>query len=201
MSRSSKWTGPALLAVAGAALLVPGSRPAQADTGTVTVSAATQSSFSLTLDTGAVPFGTNLGPDAVASNAVNTVGYLDADNGAYYVKNGSAGVHAVVATVKSTAPWTGSVSAAENTGSGGITIAGGGLRWSLGDIGSLAAAKAGIPFSTSGDGTAFDTASTCLSGSTKNAGVCSYNFDYSLRVRWTDTAGTFTSVITYSASQ
>ena len=85
--------------------------------------------------------------------------------------------------------------------SGGLNIlhqraAGAGLA-------NLAAAQGGSAFNTPGtpDTTVWDTASSCSSGSTKQAGVCSYNYDYSLRVRWTDAPGTFSSVVTYSASQ
>jgi hypothetical protein len=175
--------------------------PVRADTGSVTVTATTQSTFSLSLDTNAVAFGTNLAPDATASNGTNVATYADGNNGAYYVRNGNASGYAVVATVKSTAPWSGSLTAAENSGTAGITIAGGGLRWRLGDMANLAGAQGGTPLSTTADSTVWDTASSCSSGSTKQSGVCTYNFDYSLRVRWTDAAGTFSSVVTYSASQ
>jgi hypothetical protein len=197
------WRQPRRLLLVGLALsvLVVPSSPVRADTGTVTVTATTQSTFSLSLDTNAVAFGTNLAPDATASNGTNVAAYADATNGAYYVRNGNASGFAVVATVKSTAPWSGSVAAAENTGTAGITIAGGGLRWSLGDMSNLAGAQAGTTFSTAADATVWDSASSCASGATRQAGVCSYNFDFSLRVRWTDAPGSFSSVVTYSASQ
>ena len=75
------------------------------------------------------------------------------------------------------------------------------LRWKLNDMGSLAEAKGGSVFTTAADDTVFDTANSCSSGSTKNAGTCTYNDDYSLRVLWTDAPGTFNSVLTHTASQ
>ena len=175
--------------------------PVRADTGTVTVTATSVAKFTLSLSTSSVAFGTNLTPDAVASNGTDVAAYLDGSTGAYYVGAGSGASYAVVATVSSNQAWTGSVAASENTGSAGMTIGGGALHWNLGDMGSLAAAKAGSAFTVATDTSVWDTASSCASGAARSAGVCTYNFDYSLRIRWVDAPGTFNSVVTYAATQ
>ena len=36
---------------------------------------------------------------------------------------------------------------------------------------------------------------------TQPTGVSTYNYDYSMRVLWTDAPGTFSSIVTYTASQ
>lgn len=161
----------------------------------------TAPALSLTIDTGAADFGTGLGPDGAASSLPSVVSYPDGDAGAYYVRNGAAGASAVSVTVNSTAPYTGSVSATENSGTSGVSISGGGLRWTLGDMGSLAAAQAARPFGTTPDATVFDAASRCASGQPGQQGECTFDYDYGLRVLWTDAPGAFDSVVTYSARQ
>ena len=158
--------------------------------------------LTMTLSTGSVPFGSGLKPDGSTSDQADAgAGHVDGGDGAYYVKKNATSGHAVTVTVNSSAPWDGSVRAAESTGTSGMSIGGGSLRWKLNDMSSLADAKAGTAFITSADSAVFNTARSCSSGSAKGAGVCTYNFDYSLRVRWTDAPGTFSSVITYCASQ
>jgi hypothetical protein len=157
--------------------------------------------LTLTLDTSSADFGSGLGPDGSPSNQSGVATYQDGGNGAYYVRHGAAGNFAVSVTVESSDPYTGSVSAAENTGTAGMKIANNDLRWSLGDMGSLAAAQGGTPFTTAADGTVFDNASSCASGAPKQQGRCTFSYDYSLRVFWTDAPGTFSSVVTYSATQ
>jgi hypothetical protein len=157
--------------------------------------------ITLTLDTTSADFGTGLGPDGSPSSLPAVVAYPSGNAGAFYVRHGAAGNFAVSVTVDSTDPYTGSVSATENTGTAGMRIANNDLRWSLGDMGSLATAQGGTPFTTAADGTVLDNASSCASGAPKQQGQCTFSFDYSLLVSWTDAPGTFSSVVTYSATQ
>lgn len=159
------------------------------------------SSLTLTLSTNTADFGTGLGPDGAASSLPATSVYPDGNTGSYYVRNGAAGSQAVSVTVKSTAPYTASASAAENTGTAGMRISNGSLRWALGDMTSLAAAQGGKPFTTTPDATVFNQASSCASGQPKQQGECTFRYDYGLRVLWTDTPGAFSSIVTYSAQQ
>lgn len=157
--------------------------------------------LTLTLDTTSADFGTGLGPDGSPSSLPAVAAYPNGSAGAFYVRHGAAGNFAVSVTVESSDPYTGSVSAAENTGTAGMKIANNDLRWSLGDMGNLAAAQGGTPFTTATNGTVFDIASSCSSGAPKQPGMCTFSFDYSLRVSWTDSPGTLSSVVTYSATQ
>jgi hypothetical protein len=173
---------------------------ATADTGTVTVTGTSQDAFTFSFS-GTAAYGTGMTPKADAASGSNVTAYNDQPNGAYYVAHSSASSYAVVVTVSSTKAWSGSVAAATNTGTSGMTIAGGALRWKLGDITSLAEASSATAFSSTADTSVWNTASSCSSGATLSAGVCTYNYDIALRVRWIDTPGTFSSVVTYTATQ
>ncbi len=162
---------------------------------------ATAPTLTLTLSTGAADFGTGLGPDGSSSSLPTVAAYPNGNAGALYVRHGAAANYAVSVTVASSAPYTGSVSATENTGTAGMRIANNDLRWSLGDMGNLAAAQGGTPFTTAANGTAFDVASSCASGTPRQSGNCTFNYDYSLRVSWTDAPGTLASTITYTVTQ
>jgi hypothetical protein len=157
--------------------------------------------LTLTLDTTSADFGTGLGPDGSPSSLPAVAAYPSGNAGAFYVRHGAAGNFAVSVTVESSDPYTGSVSATENTETAGMKIANNDLRWSLGDMGNLTAAQGGTPFTTAADGTVFDMASSCFSGAPKQPGTCTFGYDYSLRVSWTDSPGIFSSVVTYSATQ
>jgi len=157
------------------------------------------SALKMTISTITSAFGAGLAPDGVTSDqAVVGVGYTDA-TGAYYVRDRNGSAFAVMITVRSSKAWDGNVLATENSGTAGATIAGGSLRWKLGDLANLTDAQAGTAFSTTSNTSVFTTASSCLSGSAKQPGTCTFNYDYSLRVLWTDTPGTFSSSLTYTA--
>lgn len=158
-------------------------------------------SLTLTLNTTSADFGTGLGPNGSPSSLPAVTAYPNGNAGAFYVRHGAAGNFAVSVSVASSDPYTGSVSATENTGTAGMRISSNDLRWSLGDMGNLAAAQGGTPFKTAADGTVFNSASSCASGAPKQQGNCTFNYDYSLRISWTDAPGTFNSVVTYSATQ
>lgn len=176
-----------------ATMLLGAPAPANAVNGQVEVTAQNAAKFSMTLSTATSNFGTNLGPDATASNQSDVAAYQDATNGAYYVKSDPGFAQSV--TVESNQAWSGSVAAAENTGTAGMTIAGNSLRWSEGNMASLSDAKSGTAFSTTADNTVFG------GGGTQPTGVSTYNYDYSMRVLWTDAPGDFSSIVTYTASQ
>ncbi len=181
----------ALALFAAVATVVLGA-PAGAESGTVQVTASNAAKFSMTLSTGTSNFGTNLGPDGTDSNQSGVVDYVDGNNGAYYVKSDPGFAQTV--TVKSNQAWSGSVSAAENSGSSGMKIADGSLRWSSANMSSLSDAQSGTAFSTTANNTVFGVGN-------QPKGVNVYNYDYSMRVLWTDDPGTFSSIVTYTASQ
>src|SRR3712207_2089984 len=108
----------AALALFGIMATVILDAPASAVNGEVQVSASNAAKFSMTLSTATSNFGTNLGPDGTASNQPDVAAYQDGNNGAYYVKSDTGFAQTV--TVKSNQAWSGSVSAAENTGSAGM---------------------------------------------------------------------------------
>jgi hypothetical protein len=166
--------------------------PASAVNGQVQVTASNAAKFSVTLSTATSNFGTNLGPDGTPSNQSDVVAYQDGNNGAYYVKSDPGFAQTI--EVMSNQAWSGSVSAAENTGSAGMKIADNSLRWSPTHMSSLNDAKSGTAFSTTPDNTVFGLGN-------QPEGVNIYNYDYSMRVLWTDAPGTFSSVLTYTASQ
>jgi hypothetical protein len=62
----------------------------------------------------------------------------------------------------------------------------------------LLGAKSGKAFSEKPDGSVFDVASSCSRGKPKQAGACTYNFDYSLRVLPGDAQGTFSATVRYT---
>jgi hypothetical protein len=185
--------GIAALAFFGMVATVVLAGPASAVNGQVQVTASNDAKFSMTLSTATSNFGTNLGPDGTPSNQSDVAAYQDGNNGAYYVKSDGPGFAQTI-EVKSNQAWSGSVSAAENTGSAGMKIADNSLRWSQGNMTSLNDAKSGTAFSMTPDNTVFGVGN-------QPAGVNTYNYDYSLRVLWTDAPGTFSSIVTYTASQ
>ena len=166
--------------------------PASAVNGQVQVTASNDAKFSMTLSTATSNFGTNLGPDGTASNQSDVAAYQDGNNGAYYVKSEPGFAQTV--TVQSNQAWSGSVSAAENTGSAGMTIADNSLRWASGHMTSRNDAQSGTAFSTTPNNTVFGVGN-------QPSGVNTYNYDYSMRVLWTDAPGNFSSIVTYTASQ
>ncbi len=182
----------AALALLGMMATVVLAAPASAVNGQVQVTASNAAKFSMTLSTATSNFGTNLGPDGTASNQSDVAAYQDGNNGAYYVKSDPGFAQTV--TVKSNQAWSGSVSAAENTGSAGMKIADSSLRWSSGHMTSLNDAKSGTAFSTTANNTVFGVGN-------QPEGVNTYNYDYSMRVLWTDAPGNFSSIVTYTASQ
>jgi len=181
------------LALLGAAATLAFAVPASADSGQVEVKAQNASKLTLSLSTATSDFGTGLDPSGAASSVADVASYNDQPNGAYYVKKGDANFAQTV-TVKSNKSWTGSVQAAENTGTAGMKIAGNSLRWKSGNMSTLGDAQGGTAFSTTADNSVFGSAS-------QPNGVNNYSYDYSLRVLWTDNPGTFSSIVTYTAQQ
>jgi hypothetical protein len=167
--------------------------PAGADSKSVVVTASNASKLTMTLSTNTSDFGSGLDPTG-AGAVGDVVSYNDQPNGAYYVKKGDANFAQTV-TVNSNAAWNGSAQAAERVGTSGMTIAGGSLRWKSGNMSSLPDAQGGSAFTTTPDTNVFGT------GPQPKGANNTYNFDYSLRVLWTDDPGTFSSTVTYSAQQ
>ncbi|HLL41304.1 MAG TPA: hypothetical protein VK357_16810, partial [Rubrobacteraceae bacterium] len=155
-------------------------------------------SLSLTIDSPEkISFGGNLSYNGTPSSDANVATYRDGDSGSYYVKNGSSSKYAAVVTVESSGPWSGSVSATDAE-TGNMSVENGSFTWNLGDTNNLNDAKGATPFTAGPDATVFDEASSCSEGEARQAGTCTYNFDYGLRVLDTDDAGGFNSTVTYS---
>ncbi|MDI7276381.1 MAG: hypothetical protein QME94_10405 [Anaerolineae bacterium] len=154
--------------------------PAQADTATVTVTAVLLDKFSLSISTPTADFG-NVEPEGAPA------GYNLADVGSFYVwDNGGSGL---VVTVKSNRIWNGTFSAAESTGTSGLTIAGADLRYDTVRPADYSEAAADPAF----------TVAPITWETNHGRGVASYSYYYSLEVTWVDAPGTFSSVVTYSA--
>ena len=155
-------------------------------------------SLSLTIDSPEkISFGGNLSYNGTPSSDANVATYRDGDSGSYYVKNGSSSKYAAVVTVESSGPWSGSVSATDAE-TGNMSVENGSFTWNLGDTNNLNDAKGATPFTAGPDATVFDEATSCSEGEAGQAGTCTYNFDYGLRVLDTDEAGRFSSTVTYS---
>lgn len=167
--------------------------PAGAESGQVEVKAQNSAKLTLSLSTATSNFGSGLDPSGAASDQPDAVGYQDGGNGAYYVKKGTADPAQTVKVSSNTA-WTGSVRANESVGTAGMKIADNSLRWKRGNMANQADAQGGTAFSTLADPTAFGQGA-------QPKGINSYDFDYSLRVLWTDDPGTFSSIVTYNAQQ
>jgi hypothetical protein len=140
--------------------------------------------LTLTINTGAVSYGSVSPVGGVDPAAVGVTSQVDG-TGATYVAGG-----AVHVTVISNANWSGSCQAAENTGSASaIAIAGGRLKWRFTGGSAWTAFTITSPSPPLGNG--------CLPNPAP--GVNNYNYDYGLRVEWTDQPGSFNSVVTYVA--
>jgi hypothetical protein len=169
---------------------------AQAVDDTITATGTSTATFNFAVDETAAPFGTNLDPNGTDSNAAGVVDYQNT-NGSFYAISDAA-----TATIESNKAYSGSVAAADNTGSSTTMTPAASLKWKLGGMSSLADASTGAtPFTSSANATVFDTASGCSSGTAKSAGDCSFDYGYSLNEKWTDMPGSFSSVLTYSAVQ
>jgi hypothetical protein len=190
-SRSS-----ALAALAAALALVVASAPASADTGTVTVTATNNAKITMTIGSATANFGTALDPTGagtggqVGATAPSGTG----DQGVYYVWSPGG----ALVTVKSNKTWNGYAYASENSGSAtSLSIASGALRFDTSAPTAYSAASAASAFAI-----APSTLPTTGNWQTNHAnGTSSFSYDYLLRVDWTDDPGTFSSTVTYTATQ
>lgn len=135
--------------------------------------------ITLSLSTSTVAFGSVSPAGSLEAGTTDTSSTED-DLGATYVKS-----RALQITVYSNAVWRGTVQARENSGTAStIKIADGDLRWRLqGDQGWTPMATSSLPFAEGAPGQS------------------SYVYDYELRILWDDEPGTFSSVVTYDATQ
>lgn len=148
--------------------------------GTATVSDTTTVNgiITVSVSTRNVTFGDISPLGAVPSGSSGLTSDAD-EQGAYYTKS-----PAVRVTVNSNAPWTGSLSAQENDGSSrAISVADGDLKWRL---------------QGSANWNVFTSGSSGMSGAD---GTSDLVYDYQLRVQWDDDPGSFSSVVTYNATQ
>ncbi len=148
----------------------------------------------VTLDDISADFGTMLEPSGVVSDSTDAVTVFTGslpDEGACYVWAGAGGAGLSI-HIKSNMPWNGSIQVSENTGTSGLNIAGGSLRYVEGTAPTSYA-----------DGcvnsTAFDTSGNTWK-SNNGPGDLTYSHWYALRVRWSDVPGTFSSTVTYVVS-
>ena len=196
-SRSLRLGYGVLLAALGALLVMVvlglPFRTAEAEQGVISVSAANAGSFTMTISDATAEFGTNLDPDCTASNSTDSVlGYLGStgDEGCGYVwRSAGAGVNI---EVLSNSTWNGWVDATENGGTSGLTIASGSLRWVEDTEPTTYAACTSA--------TAFTTSASVWKSSI-GGGKKKYDYFYCLMVDWDKTPGTFSSTVTYLASQ
>ncbi len=127
-----------------------------------------------------------VGPTGEVDPAVTGVTSTTSASGAYYIKSAAQTV-----TVTSNAPWTGYCRADENTGPAGIFVTNGCLEWRLVDDATWR------PFSVPAQSTPYD--NTCFAS--RMTGANTYQYEYRLRVDWTDDPGTFSVVVSYVATQ
>jgi hypothetical protein len=185
-----------LVAALTLALSVGSPSPALAATGSgqITATGTNNSMVTVTFSEAAVDFGTNLDPAGTASNSAQAVSaYTSISTGAYYAFDGGAGLTTgEIVTVGSNAAWDGTVGAAANSGTAtNITIASGSLRRD--DTAPTTYAEAAAMPAMVTTPAVWQTAQT--------AGSHDYNEYYALRINWTSTVGTFSSVLTYAVTQ
>ncbi len=180
-------------------------------TGALNVSAQTTGNMTVTLEDTSDDFGTTLGPtvtlgditadfgtalepSGVASDSTDAVTVFTGslpDEGACYVWAGAGGAGLSI-RVRSNIPWNGGIQVSENTGTSGLTVAGGSLRY-----------VEGTAPTSYVDGcvnsTAFDMSANTWK-SNIGPGDRTYSHWYALRVRWSDVPGTFSSGVTYVVS-
>ena len=167
---------------------------AGAATGGVSASGTNNAKITVTITDAGSDFGSNLDPEGTNSASTDTV--LDyqgstGNQGSYYVwKAAGAGVNV---EVKSNKVWNGTVEATENGGTAtSMTVASGVLKY--------AETTEPTTYSACDSGTAFaTTAATWKSSVAKGANT--YTYFYCLRVDWSDDVGTFSSSVTYTATQ
>lgn len=163
---------------------------AQSASGTVTVTATDNAKLTIAISDQNASFGDSVAPDGTGvGGEVSSVVSISGAEAAYYIWTPST---TPLVTVKSNRMWNGTVSATENTGtSNTMTIASGVLRWSTAVPDSYAEAAGATAFSTS----------PAVWQTNHGPGRASFTYYFLLRVDWTDTPGTFSSTVTYSATQ
>jgi hypothetical protein len=183
-SRSAALAG--LLAALSLATLAA---PASADSGAVTVTATNNAKLTMTIGAPSANFGSALDPTgAGTSGQVSATASGSGDQGVYYVWSPSG----ALVTVKSNKTWNGTVQASENSGSAtSLSVASGALRFDSSAPSTYAAASTASAFSA--------TPATWQQNHAK--GSSSFTYNYLLRVDWSDDPGTFSSTVTYSATQ
>ena len=166
-----------------------------AETGGVSASGTNNAKMTVTIGDSSSDFGTNLDPEGTNSTSTDTV--LDyqgssGNEGSYYVWKADGGTGLTVG-VKSNKVWSGTAQASENGGtSSSMTVASGVMTYSeTTEPTTYAACSSATAFTT--------TASTWQTSVAK--GSNSYTYFYCLRVDWDDDPGTFSSSITYTATQ
>ena len=165
--------------------------PTAAQTPTPTGTPTASPKLSLTLSVNNTSFGT-ISPAGDIDPTVSAVSSVPDTSGAYYIKRGSGIDGALQVTVFSNRPWTGSCWAVENTGSAAtIVIRDARLDWSLAGQGVW------TPFTTMVGRPPYNNA--CFE--TRHTGNNTYRYDFRLRVNWTDSPGTFSSIVIYAVSQ
>jgi hypothetical protein len=170
------------------ALLI-GSSPALAETGNVTVTATNNAKLTMTIGAPTAGFGTTLDPTGTGTGGqVSATALGTGSQGVYYVWSPGG----TLVTVKSNKVWNGTVQAAENSGSAAsLSLASGALRYGTTAPTTYSAASAAASFTT--------TPATWQTNAPK--GTSTYSYNYFLRVDWNDDPGTFSSTVTYTASQ
>ena len=167
---------------------------ADAETGGVSASGTNNAKLTVTIADPSSDFGANLDPTGTDSTSGDSV--LDyqgstGNQGSQYVwKAAGSGLTIDVASNK---VWNGTAEATENAGtSASMTIASGVMKYvETTEPTSYSDCDAGTAFAT--------TAATWKSSIAK--GKSTFTYYYCMRVDWTDDPGTFSSSITYTATQ
>lgn len=162
-----------------------GRNPSPANSYSVTDITTVKGVLSISMSAASVTFGF-VGPTGEVDPAVTGVTSTTNASGAYYVKSAAQTV-----TVTSNAPWTGYCRAGENTGPAGIFVTNERLEWRLVDDATWR------PFSVPAYSAPYD--NTCFAS--RRTGANTYQYEYRLRVDWTDDPGTFSVVVNYVATQ
>jgi hypothetical protein len=154
-----------------------------AESATVSVSANNVAKIKIAVDTGTVDFGDVDATGQGSYSAGVTATERGDDSGTDFVIGDASGTGAVQVTVKSNKTWT---SKAKGTANGGTS------DMALGDLGYRNDGTGGY--------TAFTTSDVTLK-SAQAKGVDRQKYDYQLYVKYASTLGTFSTTITYTATQ
>lgn len=167
-----------------------GRNPSAANSASATDTTTANGVLSLTISVSSASFGAVSPTGDLDPSATGVSSYPDAQGSYYILDGGPSG--AVRVRVSSNGAWSGGCWADENTGTAAtIRVGQGYLQWTQAGVAAWA------PLDTTAGAPPYDNA--CFPS--RGTGDNQYDFDYRLRITWTDDPGSFSSVVTYAASQ